>query len=335
MKLEEIYQPIADDLKAMESILEASVKESRNESIRAMSGSLLNSGGKKLRPALVILSERAASAGRNSSCNRDELIMLASAVELIHTASLIHDDVLDGATMRRSKPSINAELGDDVSIIFGDYIYSKAFDLIGKCRNPDVFDCISQAIHAMCEGELIQVYQRGNLELSKDNYITIVRKKTASLLAACCHAGGIVGNHNQAVQKILKGFGLNFGIAFQIIDDCKDLVSEERILGKHPGQDMVAGDMTLPLLELLEAVDKDEKQEIKRMLESNIDKNRIEKIRKMFVDSSAFSMTKQTALYYINQAKCELDELESSDYKRSLYNLTDYIVPRSLFNSAR
>ena len=335
MKLEEIYQPIADDLKAMESILEASVKESRNQSIQAMSGSLLKSGGKKLRPALVILSEKAASAGRNSSCNHDELIMLASAVELIHIASLIHDDVLDGATMRRSKPSINAELGDDISIIFGDYIYSKAFDLIGKCRNPDVFECISKAIHAMCEGELIQVYQRGNLELSKDNYITIVRKKTASLLAACCHAGGILGNHNQNVQKILEGFGLNFGIAFQIIDDCKDLISEERILGKHPGQDMVAGDMTLPLLDLLDAVDQTEKQEIKRMFESKIDKKRLEKIRKMFVNSNAFSMTRQTALYYINQAKCELDELENSDYKRSLECLTDYIIPGTLFNTAR
>ncbi len=335
MKLEEIYQPIADDLKAMESVLEACVKESKNQSIQAMSSSLLKNGGKKLRPALVILSEKAASAGKNSSYNHDELIMLASAVELIHIASLIHDDVLDGATMRRSKPSINAELGDDISIIFGDYIYSKAFDLIGKCRNPDVFECISKAIHAMCEGELIQVYQRGNLDLSKDSYITIVRKKTASLLAACCHAGGILGNHNQAVRKILKGFGLNFGIAFQIIDDCKDLISEERTLGKHPGQDMVAGDMTLPLLDLLDAVGQTEKQEIKRMFESKIDKNRLEKIRKMFVGSNAFSMTKQTALYYINQAKCELDELESSDYKRSLECLTDYIMPGKLFDSAR
>jgi len=335
MDIEEIYQPIADDLKAMESILEASVKESKNRSIQTMSDSLMKSPGKKLRPALVILSEKAASAGKNSSCNHDELIMLASAVELIHIASLIHDDVLDGATMRRSKPSINAELGDDISIIFGDYIYSKAFDLIGKCRNPDVFDCISQAIHAMCEGELIQVYQRGNLNLSKDHYITIVRKKTASLLAACCHAGGILGNHNQTVQTTLKGFGLNFGIAFQIIDDCKDLISDERALGKHPCQDMVAGDMTLPLLDLLDAVGQRERQEIKRIFESKIDKHRLEKIRRMYVNSNALSMTRQTALYYINQAKCKLNELENSDYKKSLDYLIDYIIPGKLFNSAR
>ncbi len=326
MKLEEIYEPIADGLKTMERFLEVSIKESKNRSIRAMSDSLLESSGKRLRPALVILSEKAASAGKKSNCNHDELIMLATALELIHIASLIHDDVLDAATMRRSKPSINTRLGDDVSIVFGDYIYSKAFELIGKCRNPDVFECISQAIYVMCEGELTQVCQRGNLGLSKDSYIAIVSKKTASLLAACCHAGSILGNHNQTVQTTLKEFGLNFGIAFQIIDDCKDIISEERTLGKLPGQDVAAGDMTLPLLNLLDVVDQTERREIKKILKSKIDKNRLKKIRKMFVSSNALSLTQKTALYYINQAKCGLDELENSDYKRSLNDLTDYIA---------
>jgi len=144
MNLDQIYQPITDDLKKVERFLEFSVKESKNQSILAMSDSLLESGGKRLRPALVILSEKAASAGKNDNCNHDELIRLATAVELIHIASLIHDDVLDGATMRRNKPSINARLGDDISIVFGDYIYTKAFELIGKCRNPNIFECISQ-----------------------------------------------------------------------------------------------------------------------------------------------------------------------------------------------
>ncbi len=159
MNLDQIYQPIADDLKKVERFLEVSVKESKNKSIRQMSNSLLESGGKRLRPALVILSEKAASAGKKNCCDYDELIRLATAVELIHVASLIHDDVLDGATLRRNKPSINAKLGDYISIVFGDYIYSKAFELIGKCRNPEVFECICQAIHLMCEGELIHVCQ--------------------------------------------------------------------------------------------------------------------------------------------------------------------------------
>jgi len=329
MNLEGIYQPIANDLKKVEYFLESSIKESRNQSILAMSGSLLASGGKRLRPALVILSEKAAAAGKNSNCNHDDLIKLATAVELIHIASLIHDDVLDGATMRRSKPSINARLGDDVSIVFGDYIYSKAFELIGKCRNPDVFECISQAIYVMCEGELIQVSQRGNLNLSKDNYITIVRKKTASLFAACCHAGTILGNHSQAVQTTLKEFGLNFGIAFQIIDDCKDIISEERVLGKHPGQDVIAGDITLPLLNLFGVVDDVNRKEINRILASKIDENSLKRIRKMFVSSEALRLTQKTALYYIDRAKHGLDKLENSDYKRSLDSLTDYITQKT------
>jgi octaprenyl-diphosphate synthase len=326
MNLDQIYQPIADDLKKVERFLEVSVKESKNQSIRQMSNSLLESGGKRLRPALVILSEKAASAGKKDSCDYDELIRLATAVELIHMASLIHDDVLDGATLRRSKPSINAKLGDDISIVLGDYIYSKAFELIGKCRNPDVFECISQAIYVMCEGELIQVCQRDNLNLSKDNYITIVRKKTASLFAASCHCGTILGNHSQAIQATLEKFGLNFGIAFQIIDDCRDIVSEERSLGKHPCQDMAVGDMTLPLLNLLDVVGPTGRQEIKRILESSTDKHNLKKIRQIFVESGALGSTQKTALYYIDRAKHELNELENSDYKRSLDYLTDYIT---------
>ena len=326
MNLKEIYQPITDDLKEVEDFLESSVKESKDQSILRMSNSLLESPGKRLRPALVILSEKAASAGKNCNCNHDDLIALATAVELIHIASLIHDDVLDGATMRRGKPSTNARLGDDVSIVFGDYIYSKAFELIGKCRNSDVFESISQAIYVMCEGELIQVCQRGNLSLSKENYITIVRKKTASLFAACCHSGTILGNHSQVLQTALEEFGLNFGIAFQIIDDCKDIVSEERALGKHPGQDVIAGDITLPLLNLLDAVGPTGRQEIKRISESSIDKHGLKTIKQAFVGTEALGSTQKTALYYIGRAKQGLNELEDSDYKRSLGHLTDNIT---------
>ena len=328
MNLDRIYQPIVDDLKKVESFLEVSVKESKNRSILAMSDSLLESSGKRLRPALVILSEKAASAGKKNSCDYDELIRLATAVELIHMASLIHDDVLDGATLRRSKPSINAKLGDDISIVFGDYIYSKAFELIGKCRNPDVFECICQAIYVMCEGELTQVCQRGNLDLSKENYIAIVRKKTASLFAACCHTGTILGGHSHIIQKAMQKFGLNFGIAFQIIDDCKDIVSEERVLGKHPGQDVAAGDMTLPLLELLDTVGPVRKREIKKILESTIDKHSLKKIKQVFIETGALNSTQKTALYYIDRAKQELNKLEDSDYKKSLNYLTDYIAQK-------
>ena len=329
MNLEQIYRPIADDLKKVEIFLASAIKESKNKSILAMSNFLLESPGKRTRPALVILSEKAASVGSNSTCNRDELIMVATAVELIHIASLIHDDGLDEAMVRHSKPSINAKWGDDVSISLGDYIYSKAFELIGKCKNPDVFACISEAIYVMCEGELIQVCQRDNLDLSKDSYMVIVKKKTASLFAACCHAGTIIGNHSRAIQAALKEFGLNFGIAFQIIDDCKDIICEEKELGKHPGQDVIAGDVTLPLLTLLDVIGQAKKEELKSMLESRIDDTSLNRIKAMLIDSDALFKIQERVASYISCAKERLETLADSDYKESLSRLADYVIARN------
>jgi octaprenyl-diphosphate synthase len=326
MTLDSIYKPISDDLKKVDSLLASSIRESTNQSVLDMSNSLSGlSGGKKLRPALVILSEKAASAG-NGDGNIEGLITLATAVELIHLASLIHDDILDKATVRRGKPSVNAVLGNDISIVFGDYIYSKAFELIGKCRNPDIFKCISQAIYIMCEGELIQVCQRGNLNLPVDKYIDVVKKKTAMLLATCCQAGAILGNHGQTVQTALKEFGMNFGVAFQIIDDCRDIVSGENTLGRKPGQDALTGDITLPLLNLLDIASRTEKKKIKTILASSPDSRDAKTIREMFIDSGAMETTRKTALCYIGRARSRLEELESSDYRKSLYGLTDYIA---------
>lgn len=344
MNFEEIYQPIADELKTVESFLASAIKESKNPSILAMSNFLLGSPGKRIRPALVILSEKAASAGTRSTCpaparsaetsNRDlgpedALIRIATAVELIHTASLIHDDVLDKASRRHNKPSVNARWSEDVSIALGDYIYSKAFQLIGKCKNPEIFSCISEAIYVMGEGELTQVCQRDNLDLSQDSCLAIVKKKTASLFAACCQAGTIAGNHNLPVQVALKEYGLNFGIAFQIIDDCKDLISEEKILGKLPGQDIAAGDMTLPLSTLLDVISKAQREELKNLLQSRINDTSLKRIRAMLVDSNALSKTQKVAASYINCAKERLEALADSDYKDSLSRLADCVIARN------
>ena len=339
MNFEEIYQPIADELKTVESFLASAIKESKNPSILAMSNFLLGSPGKRIRPALVILSEKAASAGTRSTCpapvrsaetsNCDTLIRIAAAMELIHMASLIHDDVLDKAPRRHNKPSVNARWPEDVSIALGDYIYSKAFQLIGKCKNPEIFSCISEAIYVMGEGELTQVCQRGNLDLSQDSCLVIVKKKTASLFAACCQAGTIVDNHNLPVQVALKEYGLNFGIAFQIIDDCKDLTSEEKTLGKLPGQDIAAGDMTLPLSTLLDVISKAQREELKNLLQSRINDTSLKRIRAMLVDSNALSKTQKVAASYINCAKERLEALADSDYKDSLSRLADCVIARN------
>lgn len=329
MNLSEIYQPIADDLNTVEDSLRSCLAESIDPSISAMSNLLLEAPGKRIRPALVILSERAASAGRKRTCNHGRLIEIATAMELVHMASLIHDDVLDKATMRHTMPSINVEYGDDMSIILGDYVYSKAFQLMANCRNPDIFVCMSEAIGMMCEGELIHVCQRGNLDLSTSSYIAIAKKKTASLFAACCHAGTITGNHSRVVQKALKEFGLNFGVAFQIIDDWKDVLSEESELGKHPGQDMIAGDITLPLLTLSGAVGPAEKEELRNMLGAGNDKKNLERLRTMLTHSNALSKITEVVTSYLNRARKCLDSLGDSVFKESLNQLADYAAQRA------
>jgi octaprenyl-diphosphate synthase len=326
MNLEEVYQPIADDLEAVEDFLRSSISESKNPSILAMNDFLLESQGKRIRPALVLLSERAASEGGKRTCDDRQLIEIATAVELIHMASLIHDDVLDKATMRHNRPSINTQYGDDISIVLGDYIYSKAFQLIGNCRNPDIFMCISEAIYSMCEGELIHISQRGNLDLSKDSYIVIAKKKTASLFAACCHTGTIVGNHSRDVQRALKEFGLNFGVAFQIIDDCKDFLSEESELGKRPGQDLTVGDVTLPMLILSEVIDQTEKEELRNMFGSEANGNNLTRLRAILNNSNALSKIHEVVRSYLITAKKRLDSLANSVYKESLNQLVDCTV---------
>jgi len=329
MNLRQIYEPIADDLKLVEGLLASSISESNDHYGPVMRSLLVESPGKRIRPALVFLSERAASAGRSSTCDRRGLIEIATAVELIHIASLIHDDVLDGATMRHSRPTINARYGDDVSIVLGDYIYSKAFQLIGNCGNTDIFACMSEAIHSMCQGELMHVCQRRNLDLSKDSYIVIAKKKTASLFAASCHAGTIIGNHSRDLQTALKEFGLNFGVAFQIVDDCRDVISEEGELGKQPGQDVITGDVTLPLLTLSDTVGRAEREEIKNMLGSANDKASLSRLRAMLANSDALCKTEQVVTSYLAGAKERLNSLADSVYKESLSRLVEHTTQRS------
>ena len=188
MRLEEIYRPIKNELTEIERMIRFSIEASGNASVLKMGGYLLRSGGKRLRPALVTLSARATLGGGVSAVSK-QVIKIASAVELIHLASLIHDDVIDHSEVRHNKPTVNAKWGDDVAVVLGDYLYSIGFDLISSCRSADILNCISQSTRMMCEGELIQVCERDNLGILKERYITIVKNKTANLFAACCQAG--------------------------------------------------------------------------------------------------------------------------------------------------
>lgn len=332
MELSEIYKPIQKEMPEVEKCLCSTLNGTFNKSILEVNQYLLDSPGKRIRPALVMFSARAVQHDQQAHIPLPglnyPLIKIATAVELIHMASLIHDDVIDHSKFRYNKPTINYKNGGDVAIALGDYLYAEASNLITGCDNMDVIRCISSATKAMCEGELIQVCERENINLLKERYINIVTKKTASLFAASCQSGSLISNCHDSLKRALMEYGLNFGIAFQIIDDYLDLVSEKKLLGKTPGQDLKVGEITLPLLHLFEHVSEDEKEELKRLINARSGKQSLKKIKDKIIDSCATQKTKETALYYINIAKEKIRTLADSPFKESLFNLADFVMER-------
>jgi octaprenyl-diphosphate synthase len=323
MNLEQVYSPIEKELGRVDSLIDQSLKRTRYKSILELNKYLLESKGKRIRPALVIISAKAC--GHAPSTISSALSKIASAVELIHVASLVHDDIIDDSALRHHKPTFNVKFGQDVAIAFGDYLYAIAFDLIASCKNTDILSCIAGASRSLCEGELIQVCERDNLSLLKERYLLIVKKKTAGLFAASCQVGAILAQSRKVNQDALKDYGSNLGIAFQIVDDCRDLTGSKEKLGKNPGLDFKTGELTLPVLNLILQEPK-EKKNIIELLRNQGDERAFRNLGQKFLNSSAFGKTKQEAFLYIRKAKDSLGSLEDSAYRRSLSALADYVA---------
>lgn len=328
MFLKEIYKPVEKQLIQIEDFLRDSLERSRRRPILEINNYMLASPGKRLRPALVALSSKAISDSHAPEAEK-QLIKIATSVELIHMASLIHDDVIDHANLRHNKPTINTKFGEDISIALGDYLYSIAFQLVSCCGNMDILDCISSAAKEMCEGELVQVCERDNISLLKKRYLLIIKKKTAILFAAACEAGAMVSGCPEEMRLSLRKYGLNFGIAFQIIDDCLDLIGKDGELGKLAGADFKMGELTLPALNLL-SCSRDKKKVMILLRQQN--KEAFQEIRKRFINSQAFLKTRENASLYLQRSRKCLTGLEESCFKQSLSFLADYMENRIIYN---
>lgn len=328
MNLGEIYSPIEKELDEVIRSLERYLSRSENKLILEVSQFLLSNPGKRLRPALVLLS---AKAGSNKSLVRsDNLIKVASAIEMIHWASLVHDDVIDHSLIRHNSPNVNQKWGSEVSIALGDYLYSKAFEIIASCRNIDMLYYISQITSTMCEGELMQVRARGNVFLMKRQYLSIIEKKTASLFSASCRVGAMLSDCEESVQSSLTNYGLNFGIAYQIIDDCIDLVGDKVDLGKPPGADFKIGDLTLPILNLLSF--SEDKKSLIHLISQKNDQDAFQLVKGRFIESKkAVAKTKDDIQDYIQKARESLINIKESIFKQSLIFLTDLLLERAMF----
>lgn len=218
----ELYHPIKKELMQVEDMLKVCLQKIGNAAISEMGMYLLDAHRKRLRPACTLLSARASKSGlpRHDTM----LISVATAIELIHLASLVHDDVIDHAVIRHFKATVNARWNNDLSVALGDYLYCEASHIIAECGRNDIIQAVAAVTKTMCEGELLQICERGNTDLSIDTYYAIIQKKTASLFAASCKIGALLADASPALQKALEDYGTNFGSAFQIIDDYRDII---------------------------------------------------------------------------------------------------------------
>lgn len=316
----DLFAPIASDLEQVERVLGETL-QGRRPCVAELVGHLEHYRGKRLRPALVLLSARAC--GRVTPAHHT----LGAVVEMIHTATLVHDDVLDEASIRRHHSTVNAAWGNQTSILLGDFLFTHAFHL---ASSVDARACrlIGEATNRVCEGELQQGTERGNLALSEQDYLDIVDGKTAELTACCCQLGAIYSGAEESVVESLANYGRWLGIAFQIADDLLDLVGEERTTGKSLGTDVQQQKLTLPLIRMLSKSDAATGERVRQILSSPGNHKR-EALQPYLKDSGALRYAGRRAEEFASRARAELQCLPSSDCRTILESLTDRVVHRS------
>ena len=278
-------------------------------------------GGKRMRPALVLLSGQAVG-----ELNEDHII-LATTIEMVHTATLIHDDVLDEAEMRRHVPTINAKWNNHTSILLGDYLFAQSFRLAASLASTDACSLVGEAARRVCEGEMRQVLQRDILDLDEETYLDILRGKTAELCRAACQLGAIRSGGTELQIETLGKFGIALGIAFQIADDFLDLWGDVETTGKTLGTDIEQGKMTLPLIRMLETCEASTHAKIVNILSGPVE-TRVDRIRPYLEASDARQYTEDVAKRFHRQAIEALELLPLSDAKEALIAIADFSIDR-------
>ncbi len=324
--LARIFRPISADLQAAQKRLTAALRDTHDPSVREIVDFLLESPGKRIRPALALLSAGAAGgkSTRSSEAKRSS-IDVAAAVEIIHMASLVHDDLIDDAAVRHHRPCVHVKWGKRISVAVGDHLCANAFRLVADCADPRLFAILGSPLCEMCDGEMQQVVVRGDFRLSESHCLAVVEKKTAALFGACCGAGAVTARSEPETCMALQAFGRHFGVAFQLLDDCRDLLSDREGLGKTPGQDLLAGDVTLPLLCSLSfcCQENDEPPQLGR---PTLVGPGLARIRRAFHSSRAPARIAELIASCVHRAKQAIECIADSDCRDSLHQLVDDVA---------
>lgn len=291
--------------------------------IRKVGEYVLSSGGKRIRPALLLLSARMCGY------RGERHVSLASVIEFIHTATLLHDDVVDNASLRRGIASANTLWGNQASVLVGDYLFSKSFSIMVQDGDLDILRVISTATTMIAEGEVLQLVCMSDLDVTEERYVEVVKSKTAILLATACQAGAILGQAPGEKEKSLCEYGMDLGIAFQLIDDTLDYVSSEEQLGKNIGHDLEEGKITLPLIHTLRRCSPTEKKEISDVImRDTLIAEDFQRVFSLVHAYGGIEYAVEKARMYVERGKARLDLFPDSPEKRALMELADYVVTR-------
>jgi octaprenyl-diphosphate synthase len=319
---ERVSALIGEDLAAVEAEIRREIA-SPVGLIQEMGGYIAGAGGKRLRPILLLL------AARLAGYRGPRAVRLACGVELLHTATLIHDDVVDQAPLRRGQPSANAQWGDDASVLVGDHLYSKSFALLVRDNDRAIMETLARATVSMTEAEVYQLQLKRSGLTSEADYVRIITQKTASFMSACCCIGALLGGVGPVQLAALTQYGLDIGIAFQMSDDSLDFVADEQRLGKAIAADLREGKRTLPLIAMLERIGPPEADRVRALLRRRmLEPAEIEEIRRLVLKYAGVDYALQRAHAYARDAKRDLDVFAPSEERELLTLVADFVVDR-------
>ena len=314
---------LGNDIKQIDQLIYEQL-ESNIPLIRTITHHIINSGGKRLRPLLLLLSAR--SLGYTG----DEHIELAAVVEFIHTATLLHDDVVDASSLRRGKKTAHEIWGNQASVLVGDFLYSRAFEILAKRSNIPAMKLLSKATNTIAEGEVMQLVNIGDTNINADTYFTIIYHKTAALFSAAAEIGAILSteHNNQTTRLALADYGKYLGLAFQVVDDILDYDGDPNVTGKNLGDDLAEGKLTLPLIYALQHASPDLRHELRTIIEEASDRN-LKTVQHIIAVTNAIDYCWKDAKKFAHQAQAAIEHLPNNPYLQSLMDLAQFAIERN------
>jgi octaprenyl-diphosphate synthase len=320
--LKEIVQLVEDDLVKVEQLFQEQCR-SDVRLVGEIGRYIQEGGGKRIRPALLLL------ACRICGYRGDRAILLASVVEFIHTATLLHDDIIDEATVRRGRRSVNSRWGNDMTVLLGDFLYTKSMSMALSQDNLRILRLLSDVTLRMIEGEILEIERHADIHVTQADHVDIIRRKTADLFSACMRIGALLGDVGEEKERALASYGLNLGICFQMVDDLLDFTADEEVLGKPVANDLREGKVTLPAIFLLRRAGAPALEKVSAVLaDRGFGRVPREEIARMARDHGALEEARALAEKYAEAARHDLLVFERTPYREALAILPDFIMAR-------